>query len=178
MFANIGRSAGQIQDTTPDPLPRAIAPNAQWAKSRSSAATVGDGRTMNANRLIEEWSAGPYSRGRRAKHVLWRMGQGETIILFMGSHLRLSLSKASTGIASRGLEGSLLICRDWSCRSAGRFRLQLERVRRVVSESHRRGRHQKFSFMVHDIGGLSVFDVIRRVPIELSRSRFSIRSSM
>src|SRR5258706_528904 len=35
-----GRSAGQIQDTTPDPLPRAIAPNANGQSPEVSAATV------------------------------------------------------------------------------------------------------------------------------------------
>src|SRR5260370_36581149 len=34
------RSVGQIQDTTPDPLPRAIAPNANGQSPEVSAATV------------------------------------------------------------------------------------------------------------------------------------------
>src|SRR5882762_2112123 len=70
---------------------------------------------MNANRLIEEWRRqGRVLDVEGANTVLWRKGQGESVIcvhgvptsaFFIGSFYR--------NWPAAGLRGSLLICRDW-----------------------------------------------------------------
>jgi hypothetical protein len=72
---------------------------------------------MDANRLIEEWrQQGRILEVEGANTVLWRMGQGETVICVHGVPTSGFLyRKLLPELASRGLEGvtSLLICRDW-----------------------------------------------------------------
>jgi len=134
--------------------------------------------TVNANRLIEEWRR----QGRVPVEGRTRSCGGRAreraLFVFMGFHFRLSLSKLLPELPAAGLRGSLLICRDWVCRSAGRFRLQLERVGHVVSQSIDAAGIRNFHLVVHDIGGLSGLMSFGAFPIELNRSRFSIHSSM
>src|ERR1700751_5566969 len=102
---------------------------------------------MNATRLIEEWRRqGRVLEVDGANTVLWRMGQGETVICVHGVPASGFLyRKLLPELASRGLEGVTLDLPGLGLAGRpARFRLQLARVRRVVSQSHRRGRHKKF----------------------------------
>jgi pimeloyl-ACP methyl ester carboxylesterase len=63
--------------------------------------------TMNATRLIEEWRGqGRILKVEGANTVLWRMGQGETVICIHGVPTSSFLyRKLLPELASRGLEG-------------------------------------------------------------------------
>src|SRR3979409_2778755 len=65
---------------------------------------------MNANRLIEEWrQQGRILEVEGANTVLWRMGQGETVICIHGVPTSGFLyRKLLPELASRGLEGVTL----------------------------------------------------------------------
>ena len=65
---------------------------------------------MNANQLIEEWRRqGRVLEVERANTVLWRMGQGETVICVHGVPTSGFLyRKLLPELASRGLEGVTL----------------------------------------------------------------------
>jgi pimeloyl-ACP methyl ester carboxylesterase len=66
--------------------------------------------TMNATRLIEEWRRqGRILEVEGANTVLWRMGQGETVICIHGVPTSGFLyRKLLPELASRGLEGVTL----------------------------------------------------------------------
>src|ERR1700687_5610092 len=65
------------------------------------------GGTMNADRLIEEWRRqGRVLEVEGANTVLWRMGQGETVICVHGVPTSGFLyRKLLPELASRGVEG-------------------------------------------------------------------------
>src|ERR1700732_798665 len=104
---------------------------------------------MNASQLIEEWRRqGRVLEVEGANTVLWRMGQGETVICVHGVPTSGFLyRKLLPELASRGLEGVTLDLPGLGL--AGRpadFDYRLERVGRVVSQGHRRGKHRRFPF--------------------------------
>jgi len=78
------------------------------------------------------------------------------LFVFMGFHFRLSLSEASTGMASAGLRGSLLICRDWVLPIGRPISITAGAGCHVVISKPSTPGVRNFHLVVHDIGGLSV----------------------
>jgi len=123
--------------------------------------------TMNATRLIEEWRRqGRILEVEGANTVLWRMGQGETVICIHGVPTSGFLyRKLLPELASRGLEGVTLDLpglgladrpADFDYSWSGFATWYLKAID-AASISN-------FHLVVHDIGGPIGFEVIRRVP--------------
>jgi len=128
--------------------------------------------TMNATRLIEEWRRqGRILEVEGANTVLWRMGQGETVICIHGVPTSGFLyRKLLPELASRGLEGVTLDLpglgladrpADFDYSWSGFATWYLKAID-AASISN-------FHLVVHDIGGLSVLKSSGAFPIELSR---------
>ena len=135
---------------------------------------------MNATRLIEEWRRqGCVLEVEGANTVLWRMGQGETVICVHGVPTSGFLyRKLLPELASRGLEGVTLDLPGLGL--AGRpadFDYSWSGLAAWYLKAIDAAGIRNFHLVVHDIGGLSVLTSSGAFPIELSRSRFSIRSS-
>src|SRR5258708_39744636 len=135
---------------------------------------------MNATRLSEEWRRQGRVLGvEGANTVLWRMGQGWTVICVHGVPTSGFLyRKLLPELASRGLEGVTLDLPglgladrpadfDYSWSGFAAWYLKAIDASGITN----------FHLVVHDIGGPIGFDVSGAFPTELSRSRFSIRSS-
>jgi haloalkane dehalogenase len=122
---------------------------------------------MNANRLIEEWrQQGRILEVEGANTVLWRMGQGETVICVHGVPTSGFLyRKLLPELASRGLEGVTLDLpglgladrpADFDYSWSGFATWYLKAIDAAgIGDFH---------LVVHDIGGPIGFDIIRRVP--------------
>src|SRR5258706_5308635 len=136
---------------------------------------------MNANRLIEEWRRqGRVLDVEGASTVLWRKGQGESVICVHGVPTSGFLyRKLLPELASRGLEGVTVDLPglgladrpadfDYSWRGLATWYLKAINAAGI----------KNFHLVVHDIGGLSGLMSFGAFPIELNRSRFSIHSSM
>ena len=122
---------------------------------------------MNANRLIEEWrQQGRILEVEGANTVLWRMGQGETVICVHGVPTSGFLyRKLLPELASRGLEGVTLDLpglgladrlADFDYSWSGFATWYLKAIDAAGIRD--------FHLVVHDIGGPIGFDIIRRVP--------------
>jgi len=122
---------------------------------------------MNANRLIEEWRRqGRVLDVEGANTVLWRKGQGESVICVHGVPTSGFLyRKLLPELASRGLEGVTVDLPglgladrpadfDYSWSGLATWYLKAIDAAGV----------RNFHLVVHDIGGPIGFDVIRRVP--------------
>ena len=122
---------------------------------------------MDANRLIEEWrQQGRILEVEGANTVLWRMGQGETVICVHGVPTSGFLyRKLLPELASRGLEGVTLDLPglglaerpadfDYSWSGFATWYLKAIGAAGITN----------FHLVVHDIGGPIGFDIIRRVP--------------
>jgi haloalkane dehalogenase len=136
---------------------------------------------MNATRLIEEWRRqGRALEVEGANTILWRMGQGETVICVHGVPTSGFLyRKLLPELASRGLEGVTLDLPGLGL--AGRpadFDYSWSGLAAWYLKAIGAAGIRDFHLVVHDIGGLSVLRSSGAFPIELSRSRFSIHSSM
>src|SRR6202171_3181913 len=122
---------------------------------------------MNATRLIEEWRRqGRILEVEGAKTVLWRMGQGETVICGHGVPTSGFLyRKLLPEVASRGLEGVTLDLpglgladrpADFDYSWSGFATWYLKAIGAAGIRN--------FHLVVHDIGGPIGFDIIRRGP--------------
>src|SRR5260370_41069106 len=122
---------------------------------------------MNADRLIEEWRRqGRVLEVEGANTVLWRMGQGETVICVHGVPTSGFLyRKLLPELASRGLEGVTLDLpglglagrpADFDYSWSGLAAWYLKAIDAAGIKS--------FHLVVHDIGGPIGFYVIRRAP--------------
>jgi len=134
---------------------------------------------MNADRLIEEWrQQGRALEVEGANTVLWRMGRGETVICVHGVPTSGFLyRKLLPELASRGLEGVTLDLPGLGLADRpADFDYSWSGLARGVSKPSTR-QHKKFPFSGSRHRGLSVLTSSGACPIELSRSRFSIRSS-
>ena len=122
---------------------------------------------MNATGLIEEWRRqGRILEVEGANTVLWRLGQGETVICVHGVPTSGFLyRKLLPELASRGLEGVTLDLPglgladrpadfDYSWSGFATWYLKAIGAAGITN----------FHLVVHDIGGPIGFDVIRRVP--------------
>jgi pimeloyl-ACP methyl ester carboxylesterase len=122
---------------------------------------------MNATRLIEEWRRqGRVLEVEGANTVLWRMGQGETVICVHGVPTSGFLyRKLLPELASRGLEGVTLDLPGLGL--AGRpadFDYSWSGLAAWYLKAIDAAGIRNFHLVVHDIGGPIGFDVIRRVP--------------
>src|SRR5260370_3401334 len=122
---------------------------------------------MNANRLIEEWRRqGRVLDVEGANTVLWRKGQGESVVCVHGVPTSGFLyRKLLPELASRGLEGVTLDLpglgladrpADFDYSWSGLATWYLKAIDAAGIE--------KFHLVGHDIGGPLGFDCIRRVP--------------
>src|SRR5260221_13501695 len=122
---------------------------------------------MNANRLIEEWrKQGRILEVEGANTVLWRMGQGETVICVHGVPTSGFLyRKLLPELASRGLEGVTLDLPglgladrpadfDYSWSGLATWHLKASDAAGI----------KKVHLVVHDIGGAIRVFCLRRVP--------------
>src|SRR5258706_11702366 len=122
---------------------------------------------MNANRLIEEWRLqGRVLDVEGASTVLWRKGQGESVICVHGVPTSGFLyRKLLPELAGRGLEGVTVDLPglgladrpadfDYSWRGLATWYLKAINAAGI----------KNFHLVVHDIGGPIGVDVIRRVP--------------
>jgi haloalkane dehalogenase len=122
---------------------------------------------MNTTQLIEEWRRqGRVLEVEGANTVLWRMGQGETVICVHGVPTSGFLyRKLLPELASRGLEGVTLDLPglglagrpadfDYSWSGLAAWYLKAIDAAGIID----------FHLVVYDIGGPIGFDVIRRVP--------------
>jgi haloalkane dehalogenase len=122
---------------------------------------------MNADRLIEEWRRqGRVLEVEGANTVLWRMGQGETVICVHGVPTSGFLyRKLLPELARRGLEGVTLDLPGLGF--AGRpadFDYTWSGLATWYLQAIDAAGIRNFHLVVHDIGGPIGFDVIRRVP--------------
>lgn len=122
---------------------------------------------MNASRLIEEWRRqGRVLEVEGANTVLWRMGQGETVICVHGVPTSGFLyRKLLPELAARGLEGVTLDLPGLGL--AGRpadFDYSWSGLAAWYLKAIDAAGIRNFHLVVHDIGGPIGFDVIRRVP--------------
>src|ERR1700687_3528377 len=122
---------------------------------------------MNANRLIEEWRRqGRVLDVEGANTVLWRKGQGESVICVHGVPTSGFLyRKLLPELASRGLEGVSLDLPGLGL--AGRpadFDYTWSGLATWYLQAIDAAGIRNFHLVVHDIGGPIGFDVIRRVP--------------
>jgi len=122
---------------------------------------------MNATRLIEEWRRqGRVLEVEGANTVLWRMGQGETVICVHGVPTSGFLyRKLLPELASRGLEGVTLDLPGLGL--AGRpadFDYSWSGLAAWYLKAIDATGIRNFHLVVHDIGGPIGFDLIRRVP--------------
>jgi pimeloyl-ACP methyl ester carboxylesterase len=122
---------------------------------------------MNANRLIEEWrQKGRILEVEGASTVLWRIGQGETVICVHGVPTSGFLyRKLLPELASRGLEGVTLDLPGLGFADRpGDFDYSWSGFATWYLKAIDAAGIRDFHLVVHDIGGPIGFDVIRRVP--------------